>query len=387
LPGAPSASSTRSGEPPQLDFRFVRSVLEIGRARWTACFPGFLEDYDYHSAIEKAGIAGMSLGWLVANSGEEIACLVPVFQTEYDLTTTTQGLPRRLLSGVKKFIPGKLAVKLFSLGSPVTEFCPVGFSPDFAAADRARVFEGLLRFAAEFSLRQGCHLFAIKDLTEDDRSHLGRALERACLHALGSLPTAYLPIGFSSIEGYLSGLSAATRKDMRRKLRSRHAIRTERRRDLTGVIDAVMAMYRETRARGELQFEELSERYFVEVLRAMDGRAECIVYFLEDIPIAANLLLLDGTRMIDKFFCMRGDLARPYNLYFLSWFVNLELCLDRGLKIYESGQAGYETKLRLGCALRRNWIYFRHRNRVIDRLLAWVSPMFALDPVPVRAGR
>lgn len=83
--------------------------------------------------------------------------------------------------------------------------------------------------------------------------------------------------------------------------------------------------------------------------------------------------------LIDKFFCMDETAGRPYNLYYLSWFENIGYCLKNGLKRYQSGQAYYTNKVRLGSRLTPNEMYFRHRNPVVQRLLRLVAPYFAAD--------
>ena len=64
----------------------------------------------------------------------------------------------------------------------------------------------------------------------------------------------------------------------------------------------------------------------------------------------------------------------------------MRLCLERGLTCYQSGQAAYENKLRLGSRLTRTSIYFRHRNRVVNGAMQLLAPMFAADPTVRRAA-
>jgi uncharacterized protein len=46
--------------------RVVRSIAEIGREAWDACFPGGLEGYDYLAAVEAAGLSGFDWRYAVA---------------------------------------------------------------------------------------------------------------------------------------------------------------------------------------------------------------------------------------------------------------------------------------------------------------------------------
>ena len=61
--------------------------------------------------------------------------------------------------------------------------------------------------------------------------------------------------------------------------------------------------------------------------------------------------------------------------------LNLDYCLDHGISRYQSGQAQYQNKLRLGSKLTANAMYFRHRNPLLQRLLRLVSPLFSTDEV------
>ena len=140
-----------------------------------------------------------------------------------------------------------------------------------------------------------------------------------------------------------------------------------------------MALYHDTRNRSDWQFEELTPEYFERILTRMAGRSYCAFYFVEDRLLATNLIVHDEHVAIDKFFCMDGEKGRPYNLYFLSWFTNLRYCLDHGISRYQSGQAYYENKIRLGSKLTSNAMFFRHRNPFLQRLLRLVSPLFSSD--------
>jgi predicted N-acyltransferase len=188
-----------------------------------------------------------------------------------------------------------------------------------------------------------------------------------------------MDIRFGTIEAYFATLSTATRKDMRRKLRSRQEVRVEYRTEFGDLLPRVMQLYRETRERSGLQFEELTPAYFEGVLKGMPGRSFCAMYFVGDELLAANLLIHDEDRLVDKFFCMDGQKGRTYNLYYLSWFANIEYCLSHRMGRYQSGQAYYRNKVRLGSCLTANAMYFRHSNSLLQFILKTVSPLFAAD--------
>ncbi|BBN57027.1 hypothetical protein TRE132_51520 [Pseudomonas chlororaphis subsp. aurantiaca] len=85
--------------------------------------------------------------------------------------------------------------------------------------------------------------------------------------------------------------------------------------------------------------------------------------------MAFNLVLLDEHRLIDKFFAHDLEISREHNLYLRSWMANVDYCIQHRIALYECGQAGYASKLRLGCSFTGNSLFFQHRNPLLDTLL------------------
>src|SRR5262249_39502357 len=194
-----------------------------------------------------------------------------------------------------------------------------------------------------------------------------------------SLPTAVLDVGFDSLDDYLATLSPATRKDMRRKLKAASALRIEWRTSIDDILDDVMRLYRATLANAEFSFEELTPYFFRNVLREAGQRAACVTYCAGDRLVAFNLVLHDRTTLLDKFLGMDYEVARRYNLYYVTWLSNVRWCIEHGVARYRAGQGLHREKLRLGCKLSANWLWYRHRNPVVDTVFAAFESLFRLD--------
>jgi predicted N-acyltransferase len=357
--------------------RVVDAIGQIDRDAWNALFPGEPEDHDYLAAVEAAGLEGFGWRYIVAEIDARLLAAAPVFITRYALETTLEkGAGRAVVGVLGRVLPGLTTLRLACLGSPCTETAQIGWAAGLSPDQRDVLTRRMLAALDEMARVERCGLVAVKDAPATTAVACATALEPAGYHAVPGLPTAELAIDFDSVETYLGRLSPGTRKDMRRKLRAFDQVRVEVRRDLFGLEDQVMALYAGTRARGDLQFETLTAAYFTGVLRRMGERALCVLYFVGDELLAANLLLIGGGVLLDKFFCMSAE-GRRHNLYFLSWFTNLGLCLERGLGRYQSGQAAYENKLRLGSRLLPTTLHFRHRNPATNQVLRWISPLLA----------
>ncbi|MBF0544335.1 MAG: GNAT family N-acetyltransferase [Candidatus Riflebacteria bacterium] len=358
---------------------FFNSIEQIGRKAWNDCFPDELERFDHFLALEKSELPDFSWGYLILSQNEKTIAAVSLFFTEYSLETTVQGYYKNILISLKKLFPSLLTLKLICLGSPETEHCYLGFHPSIKESEKPRLLKKLLGAFEKKAKELGYSLLAIKDVPETLKPLWDQIASKRGFKSMTSLPTGILKIEFSSIEEYLKKLSYSTRKDIRRKMRKFKDLRVELKNNIDDVIGPMMEMYQDTKNRSEWTFEDLTEKYFSGALELMKECSLCVLYYAGEQPIGFNLLYLDQRRMIDKFFCMNSAIGRKFNLYFLSWMTNVKLCIEKGIKCYQSGQVGYENKIRLGSYLLPNWIYFKHRNPLINAILRLLSPIFEVD--------
>lgn len=364
------------------DFRgeVASSITQIGRDAWKACFEHEPEGYDYLLTVETAGLSGFEWCYATVYRGDRLVAAMPAFLSQYALDTTLEaGKLRNVIGKIRSVWPRFLTLPLACLGSPCTETGRVGIHPQVGVDQYAVVFETLLSAFETYARTRKCAMMALKDIPKTVPAAFTNAITQQGYTALDGMPTAWMPIDFDSVETYLTRLSAATRKDMRRKLKARDKVRVERWHDFGPHLTRIMELYQATRARSEWQFEELTPAYFTGVLQSMPDTAFCTMYFVGDELLAANLMVHDGQRLIDKFFCMDEAKGRPYNLYYLSWFENIQYCLDHGMTCYQSGQAYYRNKVRLGSQLTANAMYFRHGNAFVQKALKIAAPYLSPD--------
>lgn len=355
----------------------VHSIAEFQPEQWNRCFPGELEDWGYYRATETAGLPDFQFFYLAVVEDDRILAAVPAFRTVYCLDTTIRGPLKRVIEAVRRIFPRFLELHLAGLGSPVAESCHLGFAPEIADEVKPALMKMLVAAFEAEAARNRIRLLAAKD-TPQAQTWLWKPV-LARYQRMPGLPTATLPIDFADMDGYLARLSKATRKDMRRKMRARDQVRVEFRTAIDDVVGEVEALYAATRARSDLQFEHLTPQWFVNVLRQGGERAGCFLYWVGERLAGFNLFLHDDKVLIDKFVGLDGELGPAHNLYFLSWMNNVEWCLRHGLSVYQSGQAEYGPKRRLGSAFLGNWLWFRHANVVVNFVLATISGLLHLD--------
>ncbi len=358
----------------------LESIADISPNDWNACFPDGLESYEYLLAVEESGIKDFSWRYAIVLRDGHVVAAAPGFVTTYALDTTLTGWSKQLLGSLRRMAPGALTLKLACIGSPCTETSTIGFAPDMPPSQHVPLLRALTQGFEADVRTSGAGLLAIKDTLVSNHGLWDDAFTPLGYSAVPGMPVATLDISFDSIESYLARLSAGTRKDMRRKLRLMSDVAIEETCNIDHVLDQVYKLYQDTLRRAELQFEELTPAYFSNVLRTMPDKAFCKLYYSSGDLIGFNLLIDNGETLLDKFFCMDGVRGRDLNLYFLSWFTNVSYCIEHSLNRYQSGQAGYENKLRLGSKLEPTSMYFRHRSRAISRTLQFLAPIFLSAP-------
>ena len=353
------------------------TIQAIDRSAWNDCFANALEDWGYYLAVENAGIPGFEWRYLAVYDGSTLLAVAPAFTTAYRLDTTLQGLGKRISERLERYWPGLLQLRLYAIGSPVAEQCSAGIASHVPATRRQELLERLLRAAQDDADHFGIGLRAVKDAPSRDQ-HWVDSCQAAGFQAMPSLPSALLPIPFGSVDAYLGSLGKSTRKDLRRTLRA-PGPRVEWRRTIDDVLPDIMRLYEATLARSDLQFERLPANYFTGVLEHLGDRAACVLYWVDEQLVAFNLILIDQHRLIDKFFAHDLNLSSEHNLYSRSWLVNVDYCIAHQIALYECGQAGYASKLRMGCAFSANTLFFRHRNPVLNTLLKLIKLLVRPD--------
>ncbi|WP_448956114.1 GNAT family N-acetyltransferase [Labrys neptuniae] len=355
------------------------SITAFDSAEWDRCFPADPENWAFYHACEQAGPPGFTWYYAtVRDNGRPIA-VVPAFGTEYRIDTTMQGIGKRITNRLYQLLPALISLRLIALGSPIAEICHLGFAPEVAAHDRPALLKRIIAALHEFGAAKRYGLLGIKDAPSRDDGLWRSALLPSGFTRLPGLPTAVLDLPYADFEAYLASLSKATRKDMRRKLKAFSEIRVEQRREIDDVVGQVSALYEQTVAHSELQFERLPPDFFPQLLRSLAPEASIFLYWHGEELVAFNFVIETADRLIDKYIGMNYAVVPQFSLYFNSWLHNVRYCIERDIPLYQSGQAFYGPKLRLGCRLQPNWQYFRHRNAALNTILQFVAKFVRLD--------
>jgi hypothetical protein len=315
--------------------------------------------------LQASGMDGFTLRSIVVSKDNAPILLLPLFESRFDLSTFAEGWIKRSLRPAVRLMPSMFHPRVLGVGLLVGEWSEIGIDPQIDAGTLEAAWKMALGALHTLAAELKSDIVAFYNF-----NHHGKLPGEVfkTFNRVQCLPCARLPITFNSLEEYLSRLSRAARKDLRRKLRVSHEVRVIRSRNISPFLDRIYELYLETVERCPMAFG-VHNRLFLEHICERVPGAEYTLYFVQEELAAFNLLLVTEEAMVDKYFCMDYELGRKYNLYFLSWLENVRYCVEQHIPLYHAGQGAENTKAHLGATFIPSLILFKHRQPVIDRFL------------------
>ncbi len=380
-----SAANERAAAAPsqnRLRAVHVASISQIEADDWNRLFPGAAEDWGYFRGCELARSQHFTFSAIAVYDGPRLVAAAPLFRLDFRLDTTLPANFKKAADWLARIAPRLVSMPVLGLGSPMTEECPIGIDSELDAPAVNRALAALLAAMHDHAKAQGIKILALKDVTDRDAQWADTPLQSAGFARMPSLPVAILPLPHDSIEGYLKTMPSRARSDMRRKFKSAEGIDVEWRDSIDDVYDEIIALYRATRANRKASYEafdEVPEDYFRQIMRQSNGKARIMLCRIGGVLASFNMCLVEKDKVIGKFIGMNYDLARQHNLYFVNWMKVMEYCIENKIPALQTGQTTYVVKARLGCKLKRSWIYFKHRGPVMGLLFRLASRHLSLE--------
>jgi hypothetical protein len=337
----------------------------VSRAELGRLFPEPSSTAPLLSLLQESGIDGFSLRSIVVSKDDAPILLLPLFESRFDLSTFAEGWIKRALEAAGRLLPSVVRPRILGVGLLVGEWSEIGIDPHIDARTLEAAWTMALGALQTLATTLKSDIVAFYNFNRHGKLP-DEVFKR--FNRVPSLPCAQLPIAFDSVEEYLSRLSRAARKSLRRKMRVSPEVRVIRSRDISPFLDRIHRLYVETVERCPLAFGVHNRLFLEKVCERVPG-AEYTLYFVKEELAAFNLLVVKQEAMVDKYFCMDYDLGRKYNLYFLSWLENVRYCVEQNIPLYHAGPGAEQTKAHLGATSIPSVILFKHRRPAIDHFL------------------
>ncbi|UXM96570.1 GNAT family N-acetyltransferase (plasmid) [Bartonella sp. HY329] len=343
--------------------------------------------------LEPSHLSSLFFSYLPKDfSSTDLNSGLPCFAAEFDLLTTMESQTRKRIEKLPfyKFWSRFLKLNTLFIGTTVSEFTPLPDSFDFNSAAQELTTKAKTNYP----------LVIVKDLPlknplmsandSDVSSNFVVALERCGFIKVEGQALAYVKMDFASVDEYLNRFSKSRRKDFRRKMRHRDEL-------IIDVLEAgdplffdekaldqYYSLYLQVYQQSEVHFDLLSRDFFVNLLQNSDPSLRVFTYKTKDNQlIGYNICFIHDKKLVDKYIGFDYPAATNYNLYFLSWFINLEYALAHHLEFYVAGWTDPNVKASLGAkfAMTQHAVYIR--NPVLRRILNHFRHHFESDATAI----
>lgn len=315
----------------------------------------------------------------------------PAFKALYNVLTTLDDEENRFVKALRSSrLIGKLcSVPTLFVGTTVSEYATYPHLADF---------HPLIQRILHVARIERSDLIILKDIPSESpllSSHANAAAGRlieTCKSAgftiVEGQALAYVPIDFATMDEYLTTkLSSSRRKEFRKKLKSRAQVKVELVRTGDSIFrdeqfcDELYRLYLNVYGQSKYHFDQLTRAFFTEVFQDAAANGVVFLYRRQDDGrlIAWNLCYEYGGYLVDKYVGFEYPDVRQLNIYFISWFENLEYAISRGLSHYIAGWTDPEVKTSLGA----KFTFTRHavyaQNWILRMILNNLQHLFEPD--------
>ena len=344
---------------------------------WLRAFQDKCKDHRYYEIVEETLEGDFEHHYFVLEDDSgNVRAIQPVFFVRQNLVEGVPGKIRSVVDFVRKKFPRFLTMRVLMVG------CAAG-TGDLGASDEkdeARVAEALHATLRTYARQNKASLVVLKDFPAKYRLAL-ESLRTNGYARIPSMPMTGLALRYHDWDEYLSTLSKATRKDLRRKFRkAERAPKIDMKivSDITPYVDEIYPLYLQVHERSPLKFETLTENYFAAIGQRIRERARFFIWRQNGKIVAFSFCLVCDDTIYDECIGLDYSVALDLHLYFYTLRDIISWSLQQGLKYYYSNPLNYGPKLHLRCELVPLDLYVMHTsallNPIFRRMIKYLGP-------------
>jgi len=348
-----------------------------GREDWKRAFQEKCKDHRYYEIIEQTLANDFEYRYmLLEDQAGHVRAIQPILFVRQNLVEGVPGKLRTIVDLVRRKFPRFLTMRVLMVGCAAGE----GHLGACDENDEPWVTQALNETLGTYARQNKASLVVLKDFPAKYRSALGNFPANGYAR-VPSMPMTRLALPYQNFDEYLSKLSYATRKSLRRKFRKTERapkIDMEAVTDITPYIDEIYPLYLQVHERSRFKFETLTKDYFRSVSREMPERTRFFIWRQLGKIIAFSFCLVCGDTIYDECLGLDYNVALDLHLYFYTLRDVTRWAIDHGLRYYCSGPLNYDPKLHLGHELMPLDLYVMHTralfNPIFRRALKFLEP-------------
>jgi hypothetical protein len=352
------------------------SARSIAPEIWRSTFEGEARDARYYEVIEQTLPEKFEYRYLVLRNAETGQTAVQPFF--FIAQTLTDGLPakvQRMVSRVQERFPRFLVMRILMVG------CAVGEGQ--VACSEPWAVQALHEALHVVARQSRASVIVFKDYPARHREALSLFANDG-YRRVPSMPAAKVDLDvYKDFDDYMQRrLGKVFRKNLRRKFRASEEIGQPEMTvcdDVSGIIDQIYPLYKQTLARAEFSFEELTPDFLARIGQEMPDKVRFFIWRLDGKIIAFNFCLLHDGVLYDMDIGLDYSVALELHLYFVTWRDIFGWAIKNGVRTYYTAPLNYDPKLHLRLELAPLDLYVCHTSRLINP--AFRMAMSFLQPV------
>ena len=376
LPLPSTTGVSASVSPIELRVERARSIRDIDQGEWNALIPRDEPHlrYAFLEALETSGQCRESHYFRVF-SGSELVGAAVAYHLRVDLLTLA---PRRYTAWIDA-VRSRIAPNLLFMGSltcgPIVTNCRsnVYVSPLLDPTTRHNACLQIIAAVQATPKAPGLTLF----FEFDDRQAEVFApafLDSGFLQGV-SLPGTFLDVRWNSLEQYVQLMRKAFRRTVVKDQAMAADLEFMVVDDFTEIADEAYALYRNVVRRADYVLQELTLEFFRAIAPITESRLVVARERGSGRIVGIELLLRGETVLQDVFTGLDYARNAEQHLYFNLIYPVIGYAGEQGFRRLSLGQTSYTFKSRLGVGVFPLWLFVKHRNPVVQRVLVTLKSM------------
>lgn len=331
-----------------------------------------LTDPSYLKAVEESGVIECEYQYFEFYESGQLICSMFGYVIINDAALFYGETFKKLISAVRRVIPGFLTAKTLEIGTPVSVGITVSVSPQVS---REHIFS-IVDLLKEYTRKNHIKVILIRDFNEVKTS-LESVLLEAGFKCIPNLANSVMKIEWGSFEEYLSCLKSRYRQHARMRMRKKKTagIRTALLNSRDGLIKSgdYARLYRNVVDRSEeYEREFISEQYHTAMFNNLKGCNYWLQYYNDDELVAfVHFIVYKGIMML-QYVGMDYEISREALLYFNSFYDQIKFAIENGVKSIEAGITTYRTKSEMGFSIYPQRMYLWHKNPLLRPFIGMV---------------
>lgn len=280
---------------------------------------------------------------------------------------------RKLICGLKRIRPNFLRIPVLFCGLPVSfgRSC-ICFRND---VDKTPLVLRIAQEMEKIAASEGVGMLCFKEFQTHELPDMDELLNLGYFRA-NSLPYCTLDLKWDDFGSYLSELRTGYRRQFLAGLKMFDELNLEVRLldDLSPVVDQIFDLYGKVMDGAEHRLEMLNRKFFQLLNKYLQSEIRVLLVQKGDRILSCALLLCGSETVTFLIAGIDYDWHRQTLSYVNLLQEILRYSLHRRAKQLHLGQTSYYLKRRLGARAEPLYIYVRHRNGNLNRILQAISP-------------